>query len=99
MSQHPTEVVLVTGSRRPAMSIHYAAPPDPIRYSVIFAELDPEADEEDTSIPCEPWCLCCFAAELDEQIGRGLDLARELNGQVDYDVEAGEWFLAEAPAG
>jgi hypothetical protein len=38
--------------------------------------------------------LHCLLEDGDAQLGRGLDLAKRL-GQVDWDVEAGEWVVAQ----
>ena len=47
---------------------------------VFFAEYDPDVDDEE-SFPGELVCLHCLIEEGDEQLARGLDLAR-VHGQV-----------------
>ena len=58
---------------------------------VFFAEYDPDVDDEE-SFPGELVCLHCLIEEGDEQLARGLDLAR-VHGQVDFDPDTGEWFV------
>ncbi len=43
-------------------------------------------------------CLRCLIEQGDDQLGRGLDLAREY-GQVDYDPDEGEWFVPDDAVG
>jgi hypothetical protein len=88
-------LVLTVGERPPAMSISWAPPVAPVDsgYLVFFADLlpdDPGFDE----LPTQTVCLHCLIADGDEQLGRGLDLARE-HGQVDWDPDAEEWFVPD----
>jgi len=39
-------------------------------------------------------CLNCLIEDGDEQLARGLDLAR-VHGQADFDPDAVEWFVPE----
>ena len=39
-------------------------------------------------------CLHCLTEDGDEQLGLGLDLARQ-HGQVDWNPNEGEWFVPE----
>jgi hypothetical protein len=75
------------------MSISYVAPTAPwdSGYLVFFSEFDRELDDDPT--PSQLVCLYCLTEDGDEQLGRGLDLARE-HGQVDWDVYRGEWSPA-----
>jgi hypothetical protein len=57
---------------------------------VFFSEVDP--DSVDGSTPTQFLCLHCLLEDGDEQLARGLDLAR-VHGQDDFDPEAGEWFV------
>jgi hypothetical protein len=41
-----------------------------------------------------PVCLQCLLEDGDEQLGRGLDLGK-VQPQVDWDLEAGEWSVAD----
>ena len=59
-------------------------------FVVIFSELDPGDDDDAT--PSEMVCLHCLLEDGDQQVARGLDLAR-VHGQVDFDPAAGEWFV------
>jgi hypothetical protein len=45
----------------------------------------------------QPVCPGCLIDEADEQLARGLDLAR-VHGQVDWDAVAGEWFVHDDAA-
>jgi hypothetical protein len=87
--------VIVVGVEPPAMSVSYVRPTS--RYdsgfAVIFSEYDLELAEDDPAQPSSTIvCLHCLVHAGDEQLGRGLDLAR-VHGQVDYDPELGEWFV------
>jgi hypothetical protein len=79
-------VASVVGSTLPAVSVSYA---DNI-YIVFMAEC--------AELPYEAWpegepiCAHCLLEECDAQVARGLDLAK-VHGQVDWDAEAGEWFV------
>jgi hypothetical protein len=87
------EVAVVIGEQRPAMSISWE-PPGPGEkpfYIIFMADLFPD-DEGFDDLPQEMACLHCLIGDGDEQLGRGLDLAR-LFGQVDWDEEAGKWFV------
>jgi hypothetical protein len=77
----------MVGKERPAKSISW----DDGYFVVIYSELDP--DDPDAT-PSMPVCLDCLVEDGDVQLARGLDLAR-INGQVDFDVAAGEWFVPE----
>ena len=81
------DVAIVVGEQTPAMSISYERG----SYVVFFAEFDPESPDDGP--PSMPVCLGCLVEDGDEQVGRGLDLARKY-GQVDFDVEDQEWFVA-----
>jgi len=75
------------------MSISWEAPLS-MRSSgfiVFFAEFDPNDDFDKT--PGAFACLGCLVEHGDEQLARGLDLARR-HGQVDWDVDADEWCPA-----
>ena len=76
------------------MSVSWAPPvgPNDSGFVVIYADVDPDDDVVDAS---EAICLYCVLEEGGEQLGRGLDLSR-VHGQVDWDVDAGEWFVPEA---
>ena len=65
-------------------------------FIVYFADLFP-GDEGFDDLPEEIVCLHCFLQDCDEQLGRGLDLAR-LHGQVDYDPHDDEWFVPDDAA-
>jgi len=60
---------------------------------VILSELDP--DDDDDSTPTQTVRLHCLLEDGDEQLARGLDLAR-VHGQVDIDPDAGEWLVQAA---
>jgi hypothetical protein len=51
---------------------------------VFFSEFDPDVDDDPT--PSHLVYLDCLISDGDEQLGRGLDLARE-HGQVDWDAD------------
>lgn len=91
---HGDRLAIVVGEEPPAMSVSFAEPAGAFSgYIVIFADLfpgDPGFDE----LPSEPVCLHCLIQDGDEQLARGLDLARE-HGQVDFDPDSGEWFVPE----
>lgn len=92
-------LVCTIGEKRPAMSISWAPPVAPVDsgYIVIFADLFP-GDPGFDDLPRRPVCLHCLLEGGDEQLGRGLDLARKL-GQVDWDEEAEEWFVPPGAVG
>jgi hypothetical protein len=85
-------VAVVIGEALPAMSISYVTPTSSwdSGFVVFFSEFDPELEDDPT--PSELVCLNCLIADGDEQLGYGLDLARE-HGQVDWDPDQGEWFV------
>ena len=85
MSRH-RQVAIMVGKEPPAQSISW----EDGYFVVIFSELDP--DDPDDSTPSMPVCLDCLLDDADEQLGRGLDLAKR-HGQVDFDVATGEWFI------
>lgn len=93
--KHAKTLALIVGQQPPAMSISWEPPIAPVDsgFIVIFSEFDPLNPEEDET-PSMPVCLGCLMRDADEQLGRGLDLARK-HGRVDFDEEAGEWFLPE----
>ena len=84
---------IVVGERPPAMSISWEQPRRPwdSGYCVIFSEVDP-GDEVSVS---DLVCLRCLIEDGDAALGRGLELARR-HGQVDFDLETGEWFVPVA---
>jgi hypothetical protein len=88
-------LVICVGQKPPAMSISWEPPESKFDsgFVVIFSEFDPLHPEEDET-PSMPVCLGCLMRDADEQLGRGLDLARK-HGRVDFDEEAGEWFMPE----
>lgn len=63
-------------------------------FSVIFSEYDPEEPDENDG-PGDLVCAGCLVEDGDTQLARGLDLAR-IHGQVDFDPESGEWFVAQS---
>jgi hypothetical protein len=85
-------LVLTVGERPPAMSVSWVEPRSPLDsgFVVFFSDFDP--DREDDRTPTLPVCLHCLVQDADAQLARGLDLARR-DGQVDYDAEAGRWFV------
>jgi hypothetical protein len=90
------QLVGVVGEERPAVSVSFADPSG--RFSgflIFFSEVEPGDDFD--ALPTGFVCLGCLLEEGDEQVGRGLDLAR-VHGQVDFDVERGEWFVPEDAA-
>jgi hypothetical protein len=90
------QLVLTVGGERPAMSISWEQPAGPYDsgFLVFFADTDPASDDSPTATVC----LHCLVKEGDEQLGRGLDLAK-LHGQVDYDADTDEWFLTDDQGG
>jgi hypothetical protein len=85
--------VIVVGERPPAMSVSWVKPTSPYDsgYLVLFWEFDPDDDDR---TPSQVVCLHCLIEDGDEQLARGLDLAKR-HGQVDFDVEADEWFVPD----
>jgi hypothetical protein len=85
-------IAMTLGEQPPAMSISWSKPIAPVDsgYIVIFSEFDPDADDDRT--PTMTVCLHCLIQDGDEQLGRGLDLAKR-HGQVDYDPASDEWFV------
>lgn len=86
-------VVVVAGETPPAVSVAWEPPTGPFDsgYSVIFSDAD--VDVGDDELVAHAVCLHCLVQDGDEQLGRGLDLARRF-GQVDFDVDSGAWFQA-----
>jgi hypothetical protein len=93
VSGHRKSFVAVVGEKPPVMSIAWEPPVAKADsgFSVIYSEFDPELGEDDPT-PTFPVCLGCLLEDGDEQLGVGLDLARQ-HGQADWDVEACEWFV------
>jgi hypothetical protein len=87
--------VVVAGERSPALSVSWEGPSS--RFSsgfvVFFSECSLDVDEDEWP-PSDIVCLHCLIDDGDEQLARGLDLAR-VHGQVDFDPAAGEWFVPE----
>lgn len=77
------------------MSISWAPPiaANDSGYIVFMADLFP-GDPGFDDLPHEAVCLHCLLEDGDEQLGRGLDMAR-LHGQVDYDPDVDEWFIPD----
>ena len=94
MSAHGL-LAFVVGEEPPAMSISWAPPiaPNDSGFIVIMSDLLPD-DEGFDDLPTVPVCLHCLLEGGDEQLGRGLDMAR-LHAQVDYDADADEWFIPD----
>jgi hypothetical protein len=92
------QFVLVIGEKPPAMSISFEPPSSPADsgFVVFFGDVLPGEDafEEFVEGCSGPVCLHCLVEDDDEQLGRGLDLVR-VHGQVDWDIDRGEWFPAE----
>ena len=89
MVKHGADLVIVAGEEPPAMSVAFADPEGQFSgFSVIYSELDPDDDDTASSVVC----LHCLLEDGDEQLARGLDLAR-VHGQVDFDPDAGESFV------
>jgi hypothetical protein len=80
------------GCELPAVSISWEKPQAP-RDSGLLVIFSNAGDET----PVKPMCLHCLIEEGDEDLGRGLDLARKF-GHVDFDFERGEWFTPEERA-
>jgi len=92
---HGRLVVGVLGSEPPAMSVAWERARPPLSgFTVIYAD----ADLDDDADIGELVCIGCLLEHGDEQLGRGLDLARE-HRQVDWDEEAGEWFVPDDAVG
>jgi hypothetical protein len=85
---------MTVGEQPPALSIAWQRPTSAVDsgFSVIFSDYDPD-EESDEGV--EAVCLHCLVQGGDEQVGRGLDLARQ-HGQVDWDPDAGEWRVPDA---
>ena len=83
---------MTVGQTPPAMSVSYTAPKAPwdSGFVIFFSEFDLDLDDDPT--PSRLVCLHCLIADGDEQLGRGLDLARE-HGQVDWDADPGKWIV------
>lgn len=87
-------VVAVAGERLPAMSISWEQSEHPERWTghiVFMSECDLEIDYEEWP-KSEGVCLHCVIRDGDQQLARGLDLAK-IYGQVDYDLDRGEWII------
>jgi len=87
-------LALVVGDKPPAMSISWEPPTSPYDsgYVVFFSDLLPDEPGFD-DLPTQPVCLHCLVEDGDEQLGRGLDLARR-HRQVDWDPHTNEWYTA-----
>ena len=83
------KVAGVCGDELPAVSISWCEPVDPrdSGFMVLFSDFIDEME-------ARPVCLHCLVDEGDEDLGRGLDLARKY-GHVDFDVQMCEWFVPE----
>jgi hypothetical protein len=90
------QVAVTAGEEPPAMSISYVKPTVSwdSGYVVIFSDVDPDDEREPSP---RVVCLHCLIQDGDEQLGRGLDLAKQ-HGQVDYDAGAEEWFVPKTSA-
>lgn len=87
------KVALVYGSVRPVDAILWREPVGEwdSGFGVLFSDAPEHGDELEENDPrVQPVCLHCLVDEWPE-LGRGLDLAREL-GEVGYDADADEWF-------
>ena len=85
------QVAAVVGSVRPAMSISWDKAGAADFFVIFFADRLPGDDGFD-ELSEELVCLQCLLDEGDEQIGRGLDMARRF-GQADHDEIEREWFV------
>jgi hypothetical protein len=88
---------VVAGREAPAMSVSWEKPRVPwdSGFCVFFADADLEAIAETDDVNDYQGGVVCFDCLLDdggEQLGRGLNLARE-HGQADFDADADEWFV------
>ena len=81
------------------MSISWAPPAGPgdSGFIVFFSDLLPDEPGFE-ELPAQPVCLHCLLEDADAQLGRGLDLARQL-GQVDWDADGEEWFVPDDAVG
>ena len=72
------------------MSVSYspAMAPWDSGFVIFFSEFDPDLDDDPT--PSRLVCLHCLISDGNEQLGRGLDLAR---GQVEWDRNRGKWVV------
>ena len=88
-------MVFTVGEKLPAMSISWDQPQarNDSGFIVLFSDLPPDDDGFD-DVPMVPVCMHCLLEDGDEQLGRGLDMAK-LHGQVDFDPDAVEWFVPE----
>jgi hypothetical protein len=80
-------VAIVSGEKPPAVSIQWERPRSQYDSGFCVLYSDYGAPER-----AKPVCLNCLIEDGDEQLGAGLDLARE-HGQVDWDAELEEWFI------
>jgi hypothetical protein len=88
------QAAVVVGSKRPAMSISWTPRSEPggVDFFIIFfADLLPD-DPGFDDLPSELVCLHCLIEDGDAELAEGLELAQR-HGQVDWDAEAGEWFV------
>jgi hypothetical protein len=95
MSDHGP-LAFVAGETPPALSISWKQPDYPDRdsgYIVFFSECDLDVPSEDWP-ESQPLCLHCLLDDGGEQVGRGLDRAKQF-GQVDYDAETDEWYVPD----
>ena len=68
------------------MAISWEPPTAPIDSGFIVSMFDDLDDDEGEAI-----CLACLLEGGDEQLGRGLDLAKQW-GRCVWDVDAAEWY-------
>jgi hypothetical protein len=81
------------------MSISWAPPVGPGDSSNIVFFADPlPGDPGFEDMPVQPICLHCLMEDGDEQLVRGLDLARRL-GHADWGPECEKWFVPDDAVG
>ncbi len=80
---------LTVGRMPPALSISWDWPRDEADsgFLVFMADGDPGVTETEVT------CLHCLVEVGGEQLGRGLDLARQLRCSVDYDPDRDDWYV------
>lgn len=87
------KAAIAVGSLEPVVAVSYLAPVDEwdSGFAVYFSDTHPDTgyDLEDTMLVC----LHCLIEEVPD-VGRGLDLARELGG-VAVLGESGDWTAHE----